>query len=389
MASAVDAGQTTNEAQRSPKAKMPVKSACDVCHNSKVKCSGGNPCAVCAKANLECKYTPAKGMGRPRGVKNKKTRQRLQEAAESRQDRISSTASESSSYSQASTAQEHIQGMAFGFNPHGPLEHESLGLPTTTSNDISYLYSQHPDTSSSDYLVLSGSMLDANVPLPMGQTMYQATEEFNFSSTSYLTQQMTNRLPNTEQPCGCTPLLATELVRLQSHPGANEKFSFVVSVIEGSISTWQRHLACNICLEASDEYRFTLLALQFRLALERLETFCDANTTETSQGSDRDARLHGSGDSIRSIRRSSPSGVNQDRDDRVTDFVTHKLSTLAEVIRQARCRVGTLKRSNSLNCIIPVGSPESFMDHESMDMQLQDLLGRIYKVQLCLMLTKT
>lgn len=199
---------------------------------------------------------------------------------------------------------------------------------------------------------------------------------------------MTNQLPNTEEPCGCMPLLATELVRLESHPDANRKFSSVVGVIEGSLSTWQRHLACNICLEASDEYRFTLLALQFRLALEHLETFCDTNTTEVSQGSDRDTGLHGSGDSTRSIRRSSSSGLNQDRDDTVTDFVTHKLSTLAEVIRQARCRVGTLKRSNFPNCIIPVGSPESFMDHESMDRQLQDLLGRIYKVQLCLMLMK-
>ena len=58
-----------------------LRSACDVCHQSKVKCSGGNPCRGCQKIGISCNYSSSNQNGRPRGVKNKKTIQRMQAAA--------------------------------------------------------------------------------------------------------------------------------------------------------------------------------------------------------------------------------------------------------------------------------------------------------------------
>ena len=58
-----------------------LRSACDVCHQSKVKCSGGSPCHGCQRIGIACNYSSSNQNGRPRGVRNKKTLQRMQAAA--------------------------------------------------------------------------------------------------------------------------------------------------------------------------------------------------------------------------------------------------------------------------------------------------------------------
>lgn len=69
-------------------------------------------------------------MGRPRGVKNKKTQQRLKEAAESQQSQISPATSEPLAYSQDSMSQAGIQGVDDGFNPEISLYHSASGFAT-------------------------------------------------------------------------------------------------------------------------------------------------------------------------------------------------------------------------------------------------------------------
>ena len=65
------------------KARPPKKlrSACDACHQGKVRCSGGNPCEMCQGLEAECVYSVSNRIGRPKGTKNKKTLDRLGQAA--------------------------------------------------------------------------------------------------------------------------------------------------------------------------------------------------------------------------------------------------------------------------------------------------------------------
>ncbi|KAL1963680.1 hypothetical protein VTN77DRAFT_7884 [Rasamsonia byssochlamydoides] len=49
-----------------------VRSACDTCHNAKMKCSGGSPCAACSSSGYQCRYSVSNRLGRPKGAKNKK-----------------------------------------------------------------------------------------------------------------------------------------------------------------------------------------------------------------------------------------------------------------------------------------------------------------------------
>ena len=54
------------------------RSACDQCHSAKVKCLGGDtPCERCASNSLFCHYSFAARMGKPPGIKNRKTLERL------------------------------------------------------------------------------------------------------------------------------------------------------------------------------------------------------------------------------------------------------------------------------------------------------------------------
>lgn len=53
-----------------------LRSACDSCHQCKVKCSGGSPCFRCTSKGLNCRYGCQNRAGKPKGSKNRKTLER-------------------------------------------------------------------------------------------------------------------------------------------------------------------------------------------------------------------------------------------------------------------------------------------------------------------------
>ena len=57
------------------KSQRKVRSACDVCHGMKMKCSGGDPCTGCARSNQTCRYSRPNRLGRPKGSRNRKAQQ--------------------------------------------------------------------------------------------------------------------------------------------------------------------------------------------------------------------------------------------------------------------------------------------------------------------------
>jgi hypothetical protein len=55
-----------------------LRSACDACHQAKVRCTGGVSCLHCRNHNQECHYSYAARIGKPKGSRNRKTLARLQ-----------------------------------------------------------------------------------------------------------------------------------------------------------------------------------------------------------------------------------------------------------------------------------------------------------------------
>ena len=56
-----------------------LRSACDMCHRGKMKCSGGSPCSGCHNFGYECVYSVSNRGGRPKGTKNKRTLERIRQ----------------------------------------------------------------------------------------------------------------------------------------------------------------------------------------------------------------------------------------------------------------------------------------------------------------------
>ena len=54
-----------------------LRTACDICHQAKMKCSGGSPCNGCRDSGYECFYSVSNRIGRPKGTKNKRTLERM------------------------------------------------------------------------------------------------------------------------------------------------------------------------------------------------------------------------------------------------------------------------------------------------------------------------
>ncbi|KAG8164261.1 hypothetical protein KVR01_006179 [Diaporthe batatas] len=60
-------------ATTTPTERVQLRSACDACHQSKIKCPGGHPCFPCQSSRNRCNYSPGNRLGRPKGSKNKRT----------------------------------------------------------------------------------------------------------------------------------------------------------------------------------------------------------------------------------------------------------------------------------------------------------------------------
>ena len=60
-----------------PQKPKKLRTACDVCHQAKMKCSGGRPCDGCRDSGYDCSYSVSNRIGRPKGTKNKRTLERL------------------------------------------------------------------------------------------------------------------------------------------------------------------------------------------------------------------------------------------------------------------------------------------------------------------------
>lgn len=71
--------------------KPRLRSACDSCRQSKVKCSGGSTCSRCLKQGVPCKYSLASRAGKPKGSRNKATLKKLEELQEKIQQKMHSS----------------------------------------------------------------------------------------------------------------------------------------------------------------------------------------------------------------------------------------------------------------------------------------------------------
>ncbi|KAK9442090.1 C6 finger domain protein GliZ [Metarhizium brunneum] len=261
-----------------------MRSACDSCHQSKVKCSGGNPCSGCHKLGARCHYSSSNRTGRPRGIKNKVTRQRLRaharEAAgadgEPPASSLSSTpAASTSADSTASSSPCHLPtDMEInapewrGFHAH-QMDALLMGCLDPSSADVD-------DASSATGLIYTASSsqysLPPSVALPVPQR--QPLRAFDFEDAHHLRSPLfSSRCRQPCASCDCLQQLAALFVQLKVHArrGGPLQAAVAISHVREGVSAWKRHLQCAACMESADSDTLLLCIVEIRMVLPMME----------------------------------------------------------------------------------------------------------------------
>lgn len=79
------ASNPTSQEKQTQRPKK-LRSACDTCHQTKVRCSGGNPCQMCQHVRAECIYSPSSRKGRPKGTRPRKSLEQEKRASNRQED---------------------------------------------------------------------------------------------------------------------------------------------------------------------------------------------------------------------------------------------------------------------------------------------------------------
>ena len=152
------------------------RAACDQCHSAKVKCLGGGqiPCERCAASSLSCHYSFAARMGKPPGIKNRKTLETMRTNGNnsgSGSASLNHTPQQSQELSSASTARLSSTTRRGGSS--------SVTSPTTMESDLSmvdvdsFMRHDFPGTASDLGFDMPTSLeqsLDYQSPLATGTT---------------------------------------------------------------------------------------------------------------------------------------------------------------------------------------------------------------------------
>ena len=303
-----------------------LRTACDVCHQAKMKCSGGTPCAGCRDSGYECCYSVSNRIGRPKGTKNKRTLDRM--------GRKRSGASDKSDSGQASPVQAQTSMASLtnctgtnlasmdkssiesvlatgldgassfpGSETFGPLSDDlaswyDLGDFAATSpfaqqpsSTAAFLSEEPHSYSSVDSAYVSpaslftnkggvASLLEPNGLLSEMDGETNGTQDITAStSSSYLASSTT---------CNCVQNHAELLCRLkeleQRH--AQPRLDVVLSSAQQALVPWKSVVECRVCRHDDNQEVLILSAMSIRTVLRSLQSLCSEYYNSVVSGQD-------------------------------------------------------------------------------------------------------
>ncbi|KAJ5594742.1 C6 finger domain protein GliZ [Penicillium hispanicum] len=242
-----------------------LRSACDVCHQSKVKCSGGNPCHGCRKIGVACNYSSSNQNGRPRGVKNKKTIQRMQAVANAAGE---NTPRKCLRQSPPGNALDHLIEPLVDFGSSMGVDSDEMdigmpGFPELPEDEFTDIEFPKPNDLSQGYFP------DKPYPFPMETTMTGGGLDAFDHGSGLKEDRGTQKMQ-----CDCLQQLAAQLVRLKSYSRHSERFpqtAAALPYVRDAVSTWQHHSQCRLCAKSGDHDAIVLVAIGIRTLLPMIE----------------------------------------------------------------------------------------------------------------------
>ncbi|KAL1640182.1 hypothetical protein SLS58_007133 [Diplodia intermedia] len=238
-----------SDAADAKRPRLKLRSACDLCHAAKVKCSGELVCARCQSQELPCSYSYAMRAGKPKGSRNRKTLEK-----------------------QARLRQQHAASRSPRNDWHAP----------AVDLDPSWV-----DTAGIDF----GAFAGADQPTPSGSTVDPGTSAFTDADSLLMTAAPLQTPPlqsfqwtwpdceTAEEPtssastCDCFDVQTANLGSLHSlHrslqlPSSSCRIDICVQRINSALNSCREFLGCSRCHKDSFAVLLTISAFQLVLRL--------------------------------------------------------------------------------------------------------------------------
>ncbi|QKX55381.1 uncharacterized protein TRUGW13939_02473 [Talaromyces rugulosus] len=230
-----------------------MRSACNACHSAKLRCSGSSPCSHCQISGESCVYSLSDRLGRPKGVKNKRTDSSSHDTTR-KQSTKSIPTEAASAQREAIASYNHLDG---GSMCDLVLE-DDLDFFTNILTDPShYLLSHHVSPADEGYMMPPNGTTDATSP-------------------------------HASLQCRCfqryTDLLAH--LRILRQQSASFSIDTLLVANQRTLATWKHFSQCLACSTPLNEEVIFLAAISLRSMLRVVQVFCSnppaARSVDTS-----------------------------------------------------------------------------------------------------------
>ena len=317
--------QSREQDSTKPHPTKKLRTACDVCHQAKMKCSGGTPCAGCRDSGHECCYSVSNRIGRPKGTKNKRTLDRMSRKRSGASDKSDSgqaspvqaqnsmaSLTNCTGTSLASMDKSSIESVLAtgldgassfpGSEAFGPLSDDlsswydfgdfaaSSPFAQQPSSTAAFLNEEPHSYPSVDSAYVSPASLftdkrgGANLLEPSGLLSNMdgetnGSQDVTASTSSYSTSSTT---------CDCVQNHAELLCRLkdleQRH--AQPRLDVVLSSAQQALIPWKSVIECRVCRHDDNQEVLILSAMSIRTVLRSLQSLCSEYYNSVVSGQD-------------------------------------------------------------------------------------------------------
>ncbi|KAL1971188.1 hypothetical protein VTN77DRAFT_140 [Rasamsonia byssochlamydoides] len=276
--------------------KLKLRSACDACHQAKVRCTGGSSCLHCRNHKQECHYSYAARIGKPKGSRNRKTLARLQCAGLA--GREGNKTVNSVAIRQSAGLPAVAVDSSFEWNPSmvAPtwIDNENQSVPivhppaypllSRQSEDVSYTWlwpppfplsppesvdncfsNVHINVMSPPPQVQVESQDDISQPPPAPghiQDIYNTAGNMPWLAADDMVQEANSR-------CDCLEKQTSKVIRLHKNT-ATSTFDSGLQCITSTLLACQKTLRCPLCAKDPSLILFIIASIQ--MAFRQLET---------------------------------------------------------------------------------------------------------------------
>ena len=318
-----------------PQPTKKLRTACDVCHQAKMKCSGGTPCAGCRDSGYACCYSVSNRIGRPKGTKNKRTLDRMSRKRSGASDKSDSgqaspVQAQTSMASLANCTGNNLASMdkssiesvlaaglddasSFpGSEAFGPLSDDlapwydygengdfAVSSPFTQqpSPTAAYLNEESHSHSSVDSAYVSPASLFADRGV-FASALEPSKLLGNMEAETNGTQDVTASTPlsisASSTTCNCIQNHAELLCRLkeleQRHAHAQPRLDVVLSSAQQALVPWKSVVECRVCRHDENQEVLILSAMSIGTVLRSLQSLCSEYYNSVVSGQDVYAR---------------------------------------------------------------------------------------------------